>query len=126
MVPIFSIVNMFVSLILCFGFPIALVIYFVKQKKSTLKVFFIGILGFFVPQIMIRIPLLAFLGTQDWFIAFAQNTLPYIIALAFTAGLFETFGRFFVFKLMLKKHRSHGDGMMAGLGHGGVCIFRYT
>ena len=120
MVSILSIIFMFITLILCFGVPILLVILFIKKKVSTLKVFLIGVLGFLVMQILIRIPLLSLLATQSWYVAFSSNIIGIAIFLGLTAALFESFGRLFVFKLLLKKNRTYGDGLMAGLGHGAI------
>jgi len=120
MVPILSILLMVVSLLICFGVPIVLAVCFKKKGLSTWGVFFIGMLGFVILQVVIRIPILQLITTQSWYISLSQNLLYLSLFLGITAGLFETVGRFLVFKLLLKKRRTYGDGLMAGLGHGGI------
>ena len=69
---------------------------------------------------LIRVPILTVLQTQDRFIAFSQkNMFLYAFALAFTAGLFELAGRFAVAKLMAK-NLTFRRSLAAGLGHGGI------
>ena len=42
------------------------------------------------------------------------------LVLSLRAGLVEEFGRFVAFKWLLKKRKALGDGLMYGLGHGGM------
>jgi uncharacterized membrane protein YhfC len=118
MTVIACVVTMLVSLVL----PVALLIVFaVKNKRQGLvPAWLLGASGFFVTQILIRIPALAILQEQSWFVAFTQNrAFVYAFSLAFTAGLFELAGRLVVAKLIghdLNFKRS----LAAGLGHGGI------
>lgn len=120
MVSVLSIIFMVISLIICFGVPIALAVIFIKKGVSKIKVFFIGMLGFVIMQIAIRIPLLSLIANQAWYLRLSENIVLISLFLGLTAGLFETVGRFIVFKFFLKKERSYEDGLMAGLGHGGI------
>jgi uncharacterized membrane protein YhfC len=120
MVSYLSIIFMVISLLVCFGVPFVLAAIFKKKGLSTWKVFFIGMLGFVITQMAIRIPLLQVIGLQSWFISMSENLLVLALFLAITAALFETVGRFLVFKFLLKKNKTYGDGLMAGLGHGGI------
>ncbi len=120
-VPSASIFCMVVSLLLCFGVPAALFFIVRKGRKGASGAFFAGMLGFFVPQMLIRIPILEQLGVNPAFQAFAaQNTVLYAFLLAVTAGLFETTGRLLVFRLLLKDRYSYVAGFAAGAGHGGA------
>ena len=80
----------------------------------------LGAAGFVVTQLLIRLPVLAALQSQPWFISFSENnSFLFAFALAFTAGLFELAGRFVVAKLMQKNLNYH-RALAAGLGHGGI------
>ena len=107
-----------VSLLLPLAF---LVFYALRHKKQGIwSAWLVGALGFFVPQILIRFPILSALSRTDGFLAFAQ-THPWIysLALAFTAGLFEVVGRYASARC-LKKNLTHRRALAAGLGHGGI------
>lgn len=110
--------TLFVSLIL----PVLVLILFAlkHRKQGIISAWLLGAAGFFVTQILIRLPILTALQSQSWFLSFSQNHLfAYAFSLAFTAGLFELAGRFVVAKL-LKKRLTLRRSLAAGLGHGGI------
>lgn len=110
--------TLFVSLLL----PIlALIVYATKNKgKGIVSAWFLGAAGFFVPQILIRIPILTALSGVQWFLAFTQaHPLLYGLLMALTAAIFELAGRFAVAKLM-RKNLTYRRSLAAGLGHGGI------
>ena len=112
------ILTLFVSLVL----PLAVLVFMmVKYKKQgALSAWLLGAAGFFITQILIRLPILTVLQSQSWFLAFSQNHLfLYAFSLAFTAGLFELAGRFAVAGLM-RKNLTFRRSLAAGLGHGGI------
>ena len=122
MVPVFSIVSCIITLFVSLLLPvIALVVFAAGHKKQGIvSAWLLGALGFFVTQILIRLPILTFLQGQSWFLSLAQNHLfGYAFSLAFTAGLFELAGRFAVAKLM-RKNLTYNRALAAGLGHGGI------
>lgn len=98
--------------------PVVLLLVLCLKKKVNTIPMFLGAAAFFVSQICLRIPILQTLGTQSWFKAFALNTVPYIVMLAFTAGLFEESARYLCAGCFLKKHRRFNDALSFGLGHG--------
>ena len=107
-----------VSLILPLAF---LVFYALRHKKQGIwSAWLVGALGFFVPQILIRFPILTALSRTDGFVTFAQ-THPWIysFSLAFTAGLFEVVGRYAAARC-LNKNLTYRRALAAGLGHGGI------
>lgn len=117
-VIIAMVVTLFISLFL----PIIIYIaYGVKNKgKGVWLAWLLGAAGFFVPQILIRLPILSVLSLSRGFVAFAEgHYVLYCLALAFTAGLFEVAGRYAVAKIMAK-NLTFEKGMAAGLGHGGI------
>lgn len=113
------IVTLFISLIL----PVLILgVFSVKNKRQGIgTAWLLGALGFLVPQVFIRLPILNSLATTSWFIAFSQNHIfLYSLSLAFTAGLFELAGRFAAAKWMARKNLTYKNSLAAGLGHGGI------
>lgn len=100
---------------------VAMIVYGVKNKgKGVWKAWLLGAAGFFVLQVLIRVPILNVLGTFSWFQQFAEKQyLVYCLILAATAALFEVMARFAVAKL-LQKNMNYQQGVAAGLGHGGI------
>ncbi len=122
MVPVTTVIACVVTLLISLVLPIAVLIIFTAKNKSQgiSSAWWLGAAGFFVTQILIRVPVLTILQSQSWFINFANNnSLIYSFVLAFTAGLFELAGRFIVAKLMSKK-LTFKRSLSAGLGHGGI------
>ena len=117
-----SIVSIIVTLFVSFILPLAfLVCYALGHKKQGIwSAWLLGALGFCVPQILIRLPILTGLSKSAGFAAFAQNhPVAYGFGLAFTAGLFELAGRYAVARC-LKKNLTCRRALAAGLGHGGI------
>ena len=122
MVPVMTVVACVVTLLISLVLPVAVLIGFgVKNKRQGIvSAWLIGAAGFFVTQILIRLPILTALQSQSWFAAFGQKHLfLYAFGLAFTAGLFELAGRFGAAKLM-EKRLTWKRSLAAGLGHGGI------
>lgn len=111
-------VTLFISLIL----PVALlIVYALKNKgKKIVSAWFLGAAGFFVMQVILRLPILSILSLMPGFQSFTENSyVVYILILGFTAGLFEVIGRLVVAKI-LSKELTYERGIAAGLGHGGI------
>ena len=122
MVPITTVFACIITLMVSLVLPIVVLIGLaVKNKKQGIfSAWLLGAAGFFVTQVLIRIPVLNALSAQSWFLAFSQNhPFGYVFSLAFTAGLFELAGRFAVAKLM-QKRLTLRRSLAAGLGHGGI------
>ena len=111
-------VTLFLSLLL----PIILFILYgaLNRGKGVWTAWLLGAAGFFISQAVIRIPLLNLLSLNQGFLAFATDHYTlYCLMLAFTAGLFETAGRYLVARGMVKQ-LTFERGFAAGLGHGGI------
>jgi len=122
MVSITTIVACVITLLVSLVLPVAVMIGFAlkNKKQGIVSAWLLGAAGFFLTQMLIRLPILTVLQSQSWFAAFAQNNLfLYSFVLAFTAGLFELAGRFAVAKLM-EKRLTWKRSLAAGLGHGGI------
>jgi uncharacterized membrane protein YhfC len=120
MVSTVSILSMVITLLICFGLPIILFIYFYKRERIAVAAVLVGALVFLVSQIFTRIPLLNFFSSMEWYQQMAANIFLLALFLSLTAGLFEEVGRYLGFKLLLKKHLSWKNGVAFGIGHGGI------
>ncbi len=121
MVSTLSIVCMCIALVTTTIVPIAIMIWYcIRHKEEEVWIAaLIGAAGFFVPQMLIRIPILNVLSMNEGYMAFAENYyLIYGILIAATAGLFELAGRFTTAKILDRKGITLHKAMAAGLGHG--------
>lgn len=122
MVPVATTLCIVLSLLISLVLPVVLLVVFAakRKKQGIVSAWLLGAAGFFVTQILIRLPILTALSSRSWFIDFSQRHLfAYAFSLAFTAGLFELAGRFLVAKL-LSRNLTFRRGLAAGLGHGGI------
>ena len=122
MVSVSTIVCIVISMAVSLGLPLVLLAVFAakNKKQGILSAWLLGAAGFFVTQIVIRVPILTVLQGQSWFADFAlSHPFIYVFTLAFTAGLFELAGRFAVAKAM-QKNLTYQRSLAAGLGHGGI------
>jgi uncharacterized membrane protein YhfC len=95
--------------------PILLWIYFRRRFALSWKLVIAGALTFIAAQIL-HIPLVFGLSS------FLQ-TLPLLVhavLLGLLAGIFEETARYILFKFILKNTRAWKEGVLVGLGHGGI------
>lgn len=122
MVSTISVAAIIVTLLVTFILPIiGIIIYALRQKgKGVFLAWLIGAAGFFVMQVVIRLPILSVLNYNKSFSVFCQeNYVLYLLILAFTAGLFEVIARY-VAAIVLKKKMCYEVAVGAGMGHGGI------
>ena len=121
MVSVSSIIAITFVLLLTLVGPIAiLLIYGLRHKKQGIwSAWGLGALGFFIMQVIIRLPILSILSLSPALNFANNNYIIYALLLAFTAGLFELIGRYVVAKIMAK-NLSYSRSVAAGLGHGGI------
>jgi len=120
MVALLSILAMLFSLFLSLVLPVIIVVYLYKRWDISLRAVLIGVLTFFISQIVLRIPLLNYLANLSWFQNFSGNIIIYSLFLALTAGLFEETGRYLGFRYLLSDQLKWKNGIAFGLGHGGI------
>ncbi len=118
-VPTLSIIGMVFSLILAIGIPIILCIVVRCKTKAKISNFFYGCAVFFVfalilEQILHTIVFMVF-GT-----GITENILLYGLYGGVAAALFEETGRFVAMKFLMKKQLTRENGLMYGVGHGGL------
>jgi uncharacterized membrane protein YhfC len=120
MVSLTSIVFMVVTLLISIGVPVVLAVYLCKRQKAPFAAVLVGALVFFVSQFMLRIPLLGYLSTLEWYRTLSANLAFTVLFLSLTAGLFEEVGRHIGFIYLSKRHLDWKTGVAYGIGHGGV------
>lgn len=121
MVSWLSIVCMFITLLIVFGFIIGLTVYMKKKQNISLKAVLVGALMFIVFQVITRIPLMGYIQSQSWYGPLASsNLIITAVLIAFSAALFETAGRYIGLKFLLKKQLERKNAIAYGIGHGGI------
>ena len=108
-VPTLSMVFMAVSILIGFGLPLAMFLYFRLKKKADILPFFVGcavmLLFALVLEAMVhRVILGSSVGGK-----IQNNVWLYAVYGGLMAGLFEETGRFLAFKTVLKKHQHDGS-----------------
>lgn len=111
-----------ITLGICLILPIGGLIFYARKHRGEgiVSAWIVGALGFFVPQMLIRLPILTALSANAGFLSWTQkHLLLYTLGLALTAGLFELAGRCAGAGL-LRKNLTFPRALAAGLGHGGI------
>ncbi len=117
-----SFAAMITTLFLSAVLPVVILIMFalVRRKKGVVPAWLLGAAGFFVMQVIIRLPIVSLLSAIPSFAVFVEKFyVLYCFILALTAALFEVVARFGVAKI-LQKNINPEKGLAAGLGHGGI------
>ncbi|MGE5495940.1 MAG: YhfC family intramembrane metalloprotease [Burkholderiales bacterium] len=119
-----SLFFMFASAAICLLLPAAAAVILALKRKGSILMFFLGAASFAASQLLLRIPLLGELQNTVWFNMFAV-TQPLLCALlvALSAGVFEETGRYAALKFINKDLLTWENGIMFGLGHGGIEAF---
>jgi uncharacterized membrane protein YhfC len=122
-----SLFFMFLSAAICLLLPVALAVVLAVKRRGSFLMFILGVASFTASQLLLRMPLLGELQNTVWFNMFAL-TQPLLcgVLTAFSAGIFEETGRFAALKLINKDLLTWENGVMFGLGHGGVEAFSLT
>ncbi|MDF2885184.1 MAG: YhfC family intrarane metalloprotease [Clostridiaceae bacterium] len=116
-----SIFYVVIGMIISMFLPTVLAIFMIKRYKASWKAFLVGAVVFVISQPLLRLQILRYLNTTVWFTLFTTNNFAaYSIILGITAGLFEEFGRYIGFKFFLKDKLQWKNGIVFGLGHGGI------
>lgn len=106
-------------------FPFALAIWLWIKTRVSWKYWSYGSLIFVLFQLVLRLPwLIPLQSAVNPSIAASSQPVVYTVLwfvfLAFTASLFETFGRWVGYRWLVKDERTWRVGVMYGLGHGGI------
>ncbi len=117
-----AILFMCITLVISLILPVVLLIIYAaaNKGKKIVSAWFLGAAGFFIMQMVLRVPILNALSSLSHFQSFAtEHYAIYALLLGFTAGLFEVVGRLVVAKL-ISRELTFERSIAAGLGHGGI------
>lgn len=121
MIPSENLAAMWVTFFVTAILPLAGGLFLIRRWKGAGTAILAGALGFYLTQMVIRIPLLSVPSVVAFLNGlYGQSPIAYFLLMAFTAGLFETAGRLFAFRSLLHKRLSYHTGLAAGYGHGAV------
>lgn len=87
-------------------------LYLHKRYHGSFGILIAGALGFFISQVMIRLPMVGI------FNQFVDSPMTYILLLAGSAAFVETTARYVVTRFALKDRLSWSSGVITGIGHG--------
>lgn len=115
-------IGLILLILICFGMPIGGCMYLSAKGKRILKPFFVGMLVFFISQLMIRIPTMQFLASQFNGFTLLPYTNPWVYGFVMggSAALAEELGRYIGMRFFLKNNHRFVDGIAFGFGHGGI------
>lgn len=107
------------TVIVSIGLPLVLFFYAYWQKK--VMPFILGSAAFLLSQILLRIPLLQYLGESypAYTMMSMTNPILFAIMIGLSAGLFEELARFILMTFLMKQ-RNFQAGFYFGAGHGGI------
>lgn len=116
MVPWSTVIFSLLSFVLAVFVPFIAAIWFCRKYKVPFTTVLVGALTFFVVQVVLRIPMLQFLGFDS---TMPGGFFAYSAFLAITAALFEELGRLGFFKLF-RRNPNWENAVAFGIGHGGI------
>ena len=115
MIPMANTLTIVALLILSFLLPVVVWFFVWRKTKASIVNLLIG-MGIFFVCYCIAIAT-SYLGSM-----IITSPIVLTLLLSLRAGLVEEFGRFVAFKWLLKRYRKINDGIMYGIGHGGMEI----
>ncbi len=115
---------MFISAFICLAVPLLIAAVMIIKRRGKWYMLLLGIVSFTVSQLLLRIPILGELQNTAWFTLFAlTQKILYLLILALSAGVFEEAGRYAALRFLNKDLLTWENGVLFGLGHGGVEAF---
>ena len=120
----FHYITYFLNGFLMIAMPISLAIYLIRKFKLGWRLFWIGAATFILSQLL-HIPFNALVTpllnqTSITGLSALEKILVSALFLGLSAGIFEEFSRYFMYRWVAKDARSWGTGLLAGAGHGGI------
>lgn len=121
-------VTTIISLCICFVLPLGYLFAVEKKRTNVLKPYWMGALGFFVAQVIVRLPLLNTIrGIGDWYDKLPETSIVlYALFMAFTTAFCECLVRYLFVMLTLKDRNRFVDAVSMGVGHGLVESVLFT
>ena len=122
MIPVISIIFMFVSFLLCLAITIGL--YIALRKRLTLKILpaLTGAAAFIVFALVLEQLLhsIVLRRSPDGSVELMNNPALYTLYGIFAAGIFEETARLISFKALKRKFTAFSTAIAYGIGHGGI------
>ncbi|MGG2066824.1 YhfC family glutamic-type intramembrane protease [Bacillus sp. S14(2024)] len=105
--------------IISIGLPLTALLYACSKKRYI--PFVLGGLAFVVSQVLIRVPIIKYLGEHStaYSMFSAMQPVLFAIVIGLTAGIFEELARFIAMRFFMKQ-RDWQSGFLFGAGHGGI------
>lgn len=126
MIPTSTIVAMSISVLLCFGVPIAFCVYFIATKKSCMRAVFLGVATFLIVQTLLRAPLTSLMLASDSLREWLTNPWCYALFIAITSAIFKEGGRYLGIRFTMKETCRFVDGVAFGVGFSGASAILLT
>lgn len=97
--------------------PLSVAIWWIKTRKEKISTVLLGALAFFAFALVLEgiVHTIVFLAVPS----LKENVIAFTVYGALMAGLFEETGRYFFFKVLLKKRTNRETAISYGIGHGG-------
>jgi uncharacterized membrane protein YhfC len=118
------VITNFLNWLLMITLPILLGIYLIRKFKFSARIWWIGAAIFIISQVL-HLPFNSYILNP--FLADLQGSLPgslgilvVALILGLSAGIFEEFARYGMFRWWLKDNRTWRSAILAGAGHGGA------
>lgn len=107
------------AVVISIGLPVIALLYSFYKKRSI--PFVLGVLAFVVSQVLIRIPILQYLGEHNTIYAMFSVTQPvlYAAVIGLSAGILEELARFIAMRFFMVQS-DWQSGFYFGAGHGGI------
>lgn len=107
------------TVVISIGLPFIALLYAIYKKRYI--PFGLGILAFVVSQVLLRIPLMQYMGQNSASYSLFSITQPVLFAIiiGLSAGVFEELARFVAMKFLMQQ-RDWQSGFLFGAGHGGI------
>jgi uncharacterized membrane protein YhfC len=119
-----SLLFMFISAGICLLVPTVIAVILAVKRKGSILMFILGAATFASTQLMLRLPLISELQNAAWFNMFMiTQSFLFMMLLALSAGIFEETGRYVALRLINKDLLTWENGILFGLGHGGIEAF---
>jgi len=115
----------FLNAVLMFVLPLSIGALIFSRTKADWSLFGLGALTFVLSQVL-HLPFNSYI-LEPVITSLGLEMLPKTLDLLFigllyglSAGIFEEFSRYFIYRKYLSEHRSWETGVMFGAGHGGI------
>ncbi len=120
-VPVF--ITTIITLCICFVLPLGYLFVVESKRTNVLKPYWLGAVAFFAAQVLIRLPLMNTLGTneatKEWYRGMVEgNVWVYALFVAGTTALVECLARYIMVRLTLSDRNRFVDAVSMGVGHG--------